>query len=94
MDRQNTPTDALFALDPLHMQIPGEDTHGFRVIAERSMLADAIKDSGAVSMFPPLADKWLAQVQAQSGWERFQLQDFQRLRQSDRRRLDRAAKAR
>jgi hypothetical protein len=50
--RQNTPVDALFALDPFHMQIPGEDANGFRVIAQRSML-DAVKDSGAVAMFPP-----------------------------------------
>jgi hypothetical protein len=77
--RQTTPTDAVFALDPLHMRIPGEDTQGFRAIAQRSMLADAIKDSGAVSMFPPLAEEWFRQVQAQSGWKQFQLQDFRRL---------------
>jgi hypothetical protein len=78
--RQNTSTDALFALNPLHMRIPGEDAHGFRAISERSMLADAMKDSGAVTMFPPLAENWWAQVQAQSGWDHFQMQDFQRLK--------------
>lgn len=78
--RQNTPTDALFALDPLHLHIPGEDAQGFRAIAERSMLADLGKDSGAVSMFPPLAEEWQRQVQAQTGWKKFQLQDFLRLR--------------
>ena len=77
--RQNTPSDAVVALDPLHMRIPGEDTQGFRAIAQRSMLADAIKDSGAVSMFPPLAEEWYRQVQAQSRWKQFQLQDFGRL---------------
>lgn len=77
--RQNTPVEAYFALDPFHMQINGEDGHGFRAIAERSMLADAIKDSGAVSMFPPLAEKWAEQVQAQKGWNQFQLRDFQLL---------------
>jgi hypothetical protein len=77
--RQNTPTDAIFALDPLHMRIPGEDTQGFRAIAQRSMLADALKDSGAVSMFPPLAGEWFRQVQAQNGWKQFQLGDFSRL---------------
>jgi len=41
--------------------LPGEDTHGFRAIAQRSMIADAGKDSGAVSMFPPLADEWYQQ---------------------------------
>ncbi len=77
--RQNTPTGAIFALDPTHMDIPGEDENGFRAIAQRSMLADEIKDSGAVTMFPALAEAWLRQVQAQSGWKKFQLQDFQRL---------------
>ncbi len=47
--KQNTPTNAMFALDPEHMRIAGEDSHGFRAIAQRSMLADAVKDSGAVS---------------------------------------------
>jgi len=75
----NTPHDAVFALDPRYTSIPGEDVNGFRAIAQRSMLADVNKDSGAVSMFPPLADEWLRQVQAQSGWKTFQAQDFRRL---------------
>jgi hypothetical protein len=62
------------------MHIPGEDENGFRAIAQRSMLADAVKDSGAVSMFPPLAETWLAQVEAQNGWKTFQARDFHRLR--------------
>jgi hypothetical protein len=77
--RDNTPVDAVFALDPTHMEIAGEDTNGFRAIAERSMLADSAKDSGAVTMFPPLADEWLRQVQAQQGWKNFQARDFARL---------------
>jgi len=77
--RRNTPTDAVFALDPEYMEIPGEDEQGFRAIAHRSRTADAIKDSGAVSMFPAMADEWLRQVQAQSGWRNFQLKDFQGL---------------
>jgi hypothetical protein len=77
--RTNTPRDAVFALDPLHMSIPGEDANGFRAVAQRSMLADAVKDSGAVTMFPPNAEEWLKQVQAQNGWKIFQLQDFRRL---------------
>jgi hypothetical protein len=79
--RTNTPGDAVFALDPFHMNIPGEDQNGFRAIAQRSMLADAVKDSGAVTMFPPNAEEWLKQVQAQSGWKTFQAQDFRRLQQ-------------
>jgi hypothetical protein len=77
--RDNTARDARFALDPFHMKIAGEDTNGFRAIAERSMLADAVKDSGAVSMFPELAEEWLRQVDAQKGWQNFQAEDFRRL---------------
>jgi len=79
--RQNTPRDAYFALDPEHMAIPGQDQHGFRAIAERSMLADRVKDSGAVTMFPALAQTWQTQVRAQEGWKTFRLADFRRLRQ-------------
>jgi hypothetical protein len=78
--RINTPRDAIFALDPFHMNIPGEDANGFRAIAQRSMLADAVKDGGAVTMFPPMAEEWLKQVQAQSGWKTFHAQDFRRLK--------------
>jgi hypothetical protein len=79
--RGNTPTDALFALDPRHMDLPGEDENGFRARAERSMLADLVKDKGACSMFPPLAVKWLEQVEDQKNWKQFGKQDFERLRQ-------------
>ena len=71
--------DAVFALDPDYMNIPGEDANGFRAIAQRSKLADAVKDSGAVSMFPPLADEWLRQVDAQRGWKSFHVEDYRRL---------------
>ena len=77
--RGNTPVNAYFALDPDHMRLPREDQHGFRAIAERSMLADRIKDSGAVSMFPALAQSWLEQVNSQQGWKDFGLEDFARL---------------
>ena len=77
--RNHTPADAVFALDPDYMHIPGEDENSFRALAERSMLADAVKDSGAASMFPPMAEEWLRQVQAQSGWRTFGMQDFRRL---------------
>jgi uncharacterized membrane protein YgdD (TMEM256/DUF423 family) len=78
--RENTPSDAIFALDPNFMHIHGEDENGFRAIAQRSMLADRITDSGAVTMFPEMADVWFKQVQAERGWQQFQLQDFRRLR--------------
>jgi hypothetical protein len=78
--RDNTPVDAVFALDPDYMQIAGEGETGFRCLAQRSQLADASKDSGAVSMFPPLADEWWAQVQAQTPWKSFRSEDFSRLK--------------
>ena len=78
--RGNTPQDAIFALDPFYMHIKGEDENGFRAVAQRSRLADAVKDSGVVSMFPQLAEEWQKQVDAQSHWNQFQLSDFLRLR--------------
>jgi hypothetical protein len=78
--RGNTPRDAIFALDPTHMDIPGEEENSFEAVAQRSMLADANKASGAVSMFPAMADEWFSQIQAQSGWTTFQVQDFRRLK--------------
>jgi hypothetical protein len=78
--RNNTPADALFALDPDYMHIPGEDNLGFRCLAQRSRLADAVKDNGVVSMFPPLAEAWWSQVQAQTPWKSFRQEDFARLR--------------
>jgi hypothetical protein len=79
--RLNTPVDALFALNPAHMDLPGEDEIGFRARSERSMLADLTKDKGASSMFPPLSVEWLKQIDDQRNWKQFQLDDFERLRQ-------------
>jgi hypothetical protein len=79
--RQNTPTEARFAINPFYMEAPGEDRIGFRALAERSRLADANKDSGAVAMFPPLAEEWWEQFQAQKDWEQLTQADFLRLRQ-------------
>jgi hypothetical protein len=77
--RDHTSKDAVFAMDPGYLLLPGEEMHGFRAMAERSALADRVKDSGAVSLFPQLAVDWDQQVRAQSGWERFSLDDFQQL---------------
>jgi hypothetical protein len=79
--RENTPVDAVFALNPEYMHIPGEDEIGFRCLAQRSRLADANKDNGVVSMFPPLAEKWLEQVKAQTPWKNLSSVDFARLKQ-------------
>jgi hypothetical protein len=79
--RQNTPVSAVFALDPYYMDIAGEDEIGFRCLAERSRLADGVKDNGVVSMFPPLAEEWWAQVEAQTPWKNFRSGDFSRLKE-------------
>lgn len=78
--RANTPSDTLFALNPRHMELPGEDETGFRARAQRSMLADAVKDKGAASAFPLLSVQWLEQFRDQQNWEQFQKDDFERLR--------------
>jgi hypothetical protein len=78
--RENTPVDAVFAIDPGFMQLRGEDTTGFRCLAQRSRLADLSKDSGAVSMFPPLAEEWWTEVQAQTPWKSLGAEDFARLK--------------
>ncbi|HZR30289.1 MAG TPA: hypothetical protein VFA76_00380 [Terriglobales bacterium] len=77
--RDNTPRAAYFALDPDHMGMAGEDQHGFRAIAQRSMLADNLKDSGAVTMFPKLAELWKQEVEAEQGWKHFGLANFKQL---------------
>ena len=78
--RQNTPADAYFALDPEYLSNPGDDYHSFRALAERSQLADAIKDAAVVTQVPELGPRWAEEVDAQAGWSRFQRADFDRLR--------------
>ncbi len=56
--RQNTPADAVFAVDSHYFKESLSDVHGFRAISARSSLADYYKDSGVVSLFPALADEW------------------------------------
>jgi hypothetical protein len=77
---QNTPVDSLFALDPRYMEMPGEDYHGFRALAERSVLADAVKDPCIVVRVPRLGPRWIREMDAQNGWRHFQRQDFLRLK--------------
>jgi hypothetical protein len=79
--REHTPVNAYFALDPDYMRQPGDDQHGFRAITGRSRMADRIKDSGAVTMFPALAQTWHEQVEALDGWQNFQAKDFRRLKE-------------
>src|SRR5271168_563335 len=80
--RNNTPPDALFALDPKYMVQPGEDFYGFRGFAERSMLADAYKDNSVVEVFPDLAWQWKLELDTRKNWNNFRLEDFERLKKN------------
>lgn len=77
--KKNTPIEAYFALDPNYMALPGEDYHGFRALAERSVLADSIKDSAVAMQVPRLAPLWLEQTKAAQGFQSFTRADFIRL---------------
>ena len=74
--RENTPKGALFAMDPDYLKSPGVDLHGFRAIAERSALADELKDSGAVSLFPHLGNQWKREVTAQKVWRESRYRNY------------------
>jgi hypothetical protein len=63
--RENTPKDALFALDADYINSPGEDAQCFRAIAERSSLPDYSKDGGEASIAPELTGAWKTGQQAQ-----------------------------
>ncbi len=78
--RTNTPENAYFALDPHYMEAPGEDYHSFRALAERSQLADAVKDAAVVTLAPELGRVWARQVTAEEGFRNFKLADFERLK--------------
>jgi hypothetical protein len=79
--RENTPREAYFAIDPRYMQRPGEDEHGFRAFAQRSVLADWDKDPGVVCLFPAIGEKWQEQVHAQDGFANFGRDELLQLRQ-------------
>lgn len=78
--RQNTPENAYFALDPRYMSAQGEDNHGFRAIAERSVLVDTVKDPAVITKEPLLGPEWEREAHAQMDWDHFQVTDFQRLK--------------
>lgn len=77
--RENTSVDSVFAIDPHYEIRPGEDQHGFRALAERSVLADYEKDAGMAARVPRLAPRWWTEVKALNGWQHFQPADFDRL---------------
>ena len=78
--RTNTPENSYFALDPYYMEAPGEDYHGFLALAERSQLADAVKDASVATTVPELGPDWARQIAAEEGWRDFKLGDFERLK--------------
>jgi hypothetical protein len=78
--RQNTPRDALFALDPRYMERPGEDNHGFRALAERSMMAEYTKDRAVAAAWPEVAETWRVHIDARQDWREFTADDFRQLR--------------
>ncbi len=78
--RMNTPTNAYFAMDPNYLAAAGEDYHSFRALAERSQLADMVKDTAVVTQVPELGPAWQLQVDATAGWQNFKIADFERLK--------------
>lgn len=78
--REHTPRDATFALDPEYLRLPGADFHDFRSTAERSMLADAVKDRGAALYAPPLAERVDREIRARMRWVSLGRDDFLRLK--------------
>jgi hypothetical protein len=77
--RANTPVDAYFAVDPRYLAAPGNDAHSFRALAERSQLADAIKDPAVVTQVPQLGLEWLREETELARWDHFDIADFERL---------------
>ena len=78
--RVNTPPTAYFAMDPYYLSTPGEDYHSFRALAERSQLADMVKDPALVTQVPELGPDWERQVNATARWQHFKLADFEELK--------------
>jgi hypothetical protein len=64
--RENTPKDAVFALDAHYTVRDGEDAQGFRALAERSSVPDS-KDGGTASNRPELTEEWSQGMALQTG---------------------------
>ncbi|MEP6914165.1 MAG: hypothetical protein ABJC89_00905 [Acidobacteriota bacterium] len=78
--RQHTPVDALFALDPFYLRRTTADTHSFRALAQRSMLAEAVHDLSPAAMSPALGARWMAESKDLAAWQRFTREDFENLK--------------
>jgi len=75
--RENTPRNAVFALDSNYTKIDSEDTQGFRATAMRSALVDELKDGGIVAIFPELAPRWKSERDLELGLDH--ISDEQRI---------------
>ena len=64
--RDNTPRDALFALDAKYVNEDGEDAQPFRATALRSAVPDFSKDGGEAAITPSLAEQWQQGAAAQN----------------------------
>ncbi len=62
--RAKTPRNAIFALDNDYIESAGENSQGFRAMAERSSVADWFKDGGIASNFRQAAALWWQGSQA------------------------------
>jgi hypothetical protein len=65
--RDNTPKDAMFALDAKYIDSLGEDAQSFRAVAERSSVPDYTKDGGIAAIDPSLTAAWIAGEAIQIG---------------------------
>ena len=68
--RNNTPKDALFAIDANYIGSRAEDAQNFRAIAERSLLPDNTKDGGIAAIEPDLTAEWKYAQNIQAGLAR------------------------
>jgi hypothetical protein len=62
---ENTPKDALFALDADYISKRDEDAQCFRAVAGRSALPDYSKDGGEAAILPALTEAWMRGQAAQ-----------------------------
>jgi hypothetical protein len=64
--KENTPREAIFALDADYIVKPKEDAQNFRALSERSSLPDYTKDGGDAANNPRLACAWSSAQSAQA----------------------------
>lgn len=79
--RRNTPPGAIIALDPHYLTRPGEDHHGFRALAERSMLADWVKDRSVAALAPELAGRWREEERDLANWPPASMEALRQLKE-------------